>query len=60
MPETRRRCAHEACSCLAPEDGKFCSQYCSDAADTTEIACNCGHPGCAVEELEVPLESDVA
>jgi hypothetical protein len=41
---------------LAPEGGKYCSQYCEDAADTTEISCNCGHIGCAMETaaLSVP------
>ena len=32
------------------------SAYCEDAKDTTEIACNCGHPGCemGVEKVEEP------
>ncbi len=44
-----QKCAHPACNCAAPKDSKYCSQYCNDASDTTELACNCGHPGCAEE-----------
>lgn len=46
MVETSRKCAHPSCTCTAGKDSKYCSQYCSDAAGTLEIACNCGHPGC--------------
>jgi hypothetical protein len=48
MPNSKK-CAHPACNCLAPSDEKFCSQYCADAQDTVELACNCGHAGCAEE-----------
>jgi len=41
------KCAHPACNCIAPEGSKYCSQYCNDASDTIELACNCNHPGCA-------------
>lgn len=44
--EENNKCAHPACSCTAMKGSKYCSQSCSDARDTTEIACNCGHPGC--------------
>ena len=44
-----KKCAHEACNCDAGEND-YCSQYCEDAGDTTEISCNCGHVGCAVDE----------
>jgi hypothetical protein len=27
-------------------DKKYCSQFCEDHKETTEIACECGHPGC--------------
>jgi hypothetical protein len=43
-------CAHPACNCPAPEGEKYCSQYCKDAGDTTEISCNCEHPGCSLAE----------
>lgn len=50
MKQGTEKCAHPACSCMAGEDNKYCSQYCEDAGDTTEISCNCGHAGCAVTE----------
>jgi hypothetical protein len=34
---------------MAGKDSKYCSTYCHDARDTLELACNCGHPGCAGE-----------
>jgi hypothetical protein len=40
-------CKHPACNCPKSEDGDYCSAYCENAEDTTEIACDCGHPGCA-------------
>jgi len=43
---TNAKCAHPACNCQAAPDSRYCSQYCQDAKDTTELACNCGHPGC--------------
>jgi hypothetical protein len=45
MPETKK-CEHPACTCMAPAESKYCSQSCEDAADMTEISCNCGHAGC--------------
>jgi hypothetical protein len=49
MSETKK-CAHPACSCRAvAEHGSYCSEYCHDAGDTTEISCNCGHPHCELE-----------
>jgi hypothetical protein len=41
------KCAHPACNCAASTDSDYCSAYCEDAEDTTEIACGCGHAGCA-------------
>lgn len=43
---TDKQCAHPACSCRVDKDSKYCSQYCRDAGDTLEIACNCGHADC--------------
>lgn len=45
MPD-KKECKHPGCSCTAQEGSDYCSQYCHDARDTTEIACNCGHTGC--------------
>ena len=44
-----KNCGHPACNCPAPEGEKYCSTYCHDAGKLTELACNCGHPGCAEE-----------
>jgi hypothetical protein len=51
---TDKKCAHPACSCMVDANSKYCSEYCHDARDTLEIACNCGHAGC-----EVPVESEL-
>ena len=50
------KCAHPACNCPAPQDEKYCSPYCHDAGDLIELACNCGHPGCA-EEMAPPIDT---
>jgi hypothetical protein len=43
---TETKCAHPICNCEAAPDNQYCSAYCEDAKDTTEISCNCGHAGC--------------
>lgn len=48
MADTEK-CGHPACNCAVGEDGKYCSEYCHDAGDLLELACGCGHPGCADE-----------
>jgi hypothetical protein len=48
--ESTRKCAHPACTCKVSGETKYCSQYCQDAKGTTEISCNCGHEGCAIED----------
>jgi hypothetical protein len=45
MTETKK-CEHPACTCMARAESNYCSQSCEDAADMTEISCNCGHAGC--------------
>ena len=50
MATTLKKCEHPACNCTAMADGSFCSPYCKAAKETTEISCNCGHPGCSLEE----------
>ena len=30
-------------------DEKYCSPHCESRKDTTELACECGHPGCKGE-----------
>ena len=44
-----QKCAHPSCSCQVPIGTKYCSQHCEDADGVTEISCDCGHPGCALE-----------
>ena len=43
------KCAHPACNCIAPEGESYCSNYCHDAGNLTELACNCPHAGCREE-----------
>ena len=45
--DTRDKCAHPPCMCMAAEGEKYCSQFCKDAGSReTEIACDCGHAAC--------------
>jgi hypothetical protein len=44
---TTEKCAHPSCDCPAQEGEKYCSPYCHDAGDLTEITCGCGHLDCA-------------
>jgi hypothetical protein len=43
------KCDHESCVCVVGDDEDYCSPQCeaADAEDITDIACDCGHPGCA-------------
>jgi hypothetical protein len=46
--DDREKCEHPICSCIVTDDDSdFCSPSCEAAGDTVELACNCGHPGCA-------------
>ena len=44
------RCGHEGCGCMVTGDNDYCSDHCRDASDQdmVEIACDCGHDGCAM------------
>ena len=44
---TEKQCAHPSCGCAVPDGEKYCSPYCQDAAQISEIGCKCGHHGCA-------------
>ena len=58
MPEKREgMCAHPACNCMAPKGEKYCSAYCEDAANLTELSCNCEHRGCALTEAPLTAGS---
>ena len=48
MDEDTEKCAHPSCNCRKGEDSDYCSVYCHDAGDTTEIQCNCNHPECSM------------
>jgi len=54
--ETPTKCVHPACVCPTQTDNNYCSQSCEDAAGLSEIACQCGHPGCATT-LSQPVEA---
>ena len=41
------KCEHESCNCRVTGDDDYCSEYCRDAGDITEIACVCEHAGCS-------------
>jgi hypothetical protein len=45
--ETANKCAHPACRCVTDRDSNYCSQFCKEAANLTEIACQCGHTACS-------------
>lgn len=47
-----KKCAHAACSCMAPEGQKFCSDRCASAKNMTELTCQCQHPACGGEALK--------
>ena len=49
MPEKTHTCAHINCKCRVAEDVEYCSEYCSEGRDITEIGCGCEHPPCLDE-----------
>jgi hypothetical protein len=55
MDQDKKKCDHPACNCMVDEDADYCSPYCEDAAETIEIACNCGHAGCGTGEGRQPM-----
>ena len=48
-----KTCDHKICSCAVTDDSDYCSPSCEAAGeaagDLVEIACKCGHSGCAAE-----------
>ncbi len=41
------KCAHLACKCLVSKDGpygKHCSEHCKEAAELSELTCECQCP----------------
>jgi len=41
-----KKCAHDACSCMAEEGSKYCSLFCKDSHQLTTLKCDCGHDAC--------------
>ena len=52
MNDHKDKCAHPACTCNRTEESKYCSPYCEAAADSTELACGCGHAGCGTDAVQ--------
>lgn len=49
MPEKTQTCAHRSCKCRVAEKDEYCSEYCRDGRDITEIGCGCEHTPCLDE-----------
>jgi hypothetical protein len=44
-----KKCAHPSCQCTVPKGGpygKYCSEYCKESAQQTELRCGCQHAEC--------------
>jgi len=43
------KCAHPSCQCMVPKGGlygKYCSEYCKESGQHTELRCGCQHREC--------------
>jgi len=43
------KCAHPGCECMVEKGGpfgKYCSEYCKQAGQHTELHCGCQHQPC--------------
>lgn len=47
-----KKCKHSACDCVPSGKDDYCSQWCKDAKNVTELACQCQHSGCRGEKLK--------
>jgi hypothetical protein len=47
----QKKCSNPACSCATSKGESFCSPHCESVKGATEIACQCGHPGCKGDTL---------
>jgi len=48
---TRKKCAHEGCSCEIADGQTYCGPHCATAAAEAEVTheaggCECGHAAC--------------
>lgn len=53
----RQRCEHPSCACavdMSAPHWPFCSEHCKEAADTTELRCDCQHPACRQLQASLP------
>jgi hypothetical protein len=41
-----KKCAHDACSCMAQPGSKYCSNFCEGSKGLTTLKCDCGHDAC--------------
>jgi len=44
-----KKCAHPSCECMVNPGGphgKYCSNYCEQSRDKTDLRCDCNHPAC--------------
>jgi citrate lyase beta subunit len=49
-----QKCVHPSCECRVVRDGPHwphCSEHCKEAADMTELRCDCQHPECRKPNL---------
>jgi hypothetical protein len=46
MQEETNACAQTSCNCQVAKEGEFCSEYCLETREVTEIGCGCEHPTC--------------
>jgi len=43
------KCANQVCTCAVPESkphGKYCSEYCREMKNVTQMRCLCKHEEC--------------
>jgi len=41
-----KKCANAACTCIPPNNAKYCSDHCAGIGNKMEIMCLCGHADC--------------
>ena len=41
-----KKCGNAACTCIPPNNAKYCSDHCAAIGTKMEIICLCGHADC--------------
>lgn len=41
------KCGNPACSCIPPNNEKFCSAHCEALKGSVEVVCQCSHAHCS-------------